>query len=253
MRRVVLGITIGAGIIAGLVAAGTRYEPTVALAPECTGLPNSTQLAHYLGAAPDSGGEAGGLFHGRREWAAVVNRAGEICALAVATSPPSAAWPGRQAIAKAKANTANGFSMDTLPLSTARLYTLTMPGHSLWTLGNANPFNPDCLVSPANAASTIGRTCGGAIAFGGGVPLYANGKVIGGLGTSGDTSCTDHEIAKRIRNLAGLDPAGGPLADDIIYSRVDGPSIYAHPMCPNTWRNGQKIGEETPVQATELL
>ena len=37
---------------------------------------------------------------------------------------------------------------------------------------------------------------GGMIFFGGGFPLYQNGQTTGGLGTSGDTSCTDHEIAK---------------------------------------------------------
>jgi hypothetical protein len=35
--------------------------------------------------------------------------------------------------------------------------------------------------------------------------------------------------------------------DDITYSKVDRPSIYTHPLCPNTWRNGQKIGDEAPA------
>ena len=43
-------------------------------------------------------------------------------------------WPGSQAIAKSKAYTANAFSLDSLALSTARLYTFTQPGHSLWSL-----------------------------------------------------------------------------------------------------------------------
>ena len=57
------------------------------------------------------------------------------------------------------------------------------------------------------------RHFGGLIFFGGGVPLYRNGKIVGALGVSGDTSCADHEIAKRVRNL---NPAGGALADDMI-------------------------------------
>ena len=91
------------------------------------------------------------------------------------------------------------------------------------------------------------KVCGGAIAFGGGVPLYRGGHIAGGLGVSGDTPCADHEIAKRIRHLAKLDPAGGPVADDIQYSKADRPSIYTHPLCPNTWRNGQHIGDEPPA------
>ena len=78
--------------------------------------------------------------------------------------------------------------------------------------------------------------------------LYdSGGHVVGGLGISGDTSCTDHEIAKRVRDLAGLNPPGGPLVDDISYSSVDGASVFTHPLCLNTWRNGIFIGNEPPA------
>ena len=206
----------------------------------CSSLPNATDVAKYLRAAPDSG-EAGGLFHGRAEWAAVVNRNGEICVVVPPSDSAGGYWPGSRSISMAKAFTANGFSTDTLALSTARLYTLTQPGHSLWGVAQPEPFNPACLDPNANI-----RVCGGAIAFGGGVPLYKNGRIAGGLGISGDTPCADHEIAKRVRHYAGLDPAKGQTADDIQYSKADGPSIYTHPLCPNTYRNGQKIGDEAP-------
>ncbi len=85
------------------------------------------------------------------------------------------------------------------------------------------------------------------IFFGGGVPLYSGGKIIGALGVSGDTSCADHEIAKRMRDLAGLNPPGGPSADDITYSTVDGASVFTHPLCLNTYRNGISIGNENPA------
>ena len=55
------------------------------------------------------------------EWGAIVNREGEICVTAVATDDPASAWPGSQAISKAKAYTANAYSTDEAPLSTARL------------------------------------------------------------------------------------------------------------------------------------
>jgi hypothetical protein len=35
--------------------------------------------------------------------------------------------------------------------------------------------------------------------------------------------------------------------DDISYSVVDRPSVFTHPLCPNTWRNGKKIGDEAPA------
>jgi Haem-degrading len=83
--------------------------------------------------------------------------------------------------------------------------------------------------------------------FGGGVALYRDGSIIGGLGVSGDTSCTDHEIAKRVRNLANLNPPGGQFADDIQYTVADGASVFTHPLCVNTWRNGVFIGQEPPA------
>jgi uncharacterized protein GlcG (DUF336 family) len=210
---------------------------------DCGDLPKKDELQRWLREVPMQG-EAGGLFSGKMEWAAVVNRQGVVCATAVATESATSAWPGSQAIAKAKAYTANAYSTDAMPLSTARLYTLTQPGHSLWGVAEPNPFKADCLVSPQDADKTDGMLCGGSIAFGGGVPLYRNKTRVGGLGISGDTACADHEIAKRMRHVANLDPEKGQFADDIVYTRADGASPFAHPLCANTWRNGTKIGDE---------
>lgn len=85
---------------------------------------------------------------------------------------------------------------------------------------------------------------GGINTFGGGVPLYKNGKIIGGLGVSGDTASADHEIAKRVRDLAGMNPPGGPKVDDISYSAADGATAFTHPLSLNTYRNGVFIGTE---------
>jgi uncharacterized protein GlcG (DUF336 family) len=213
------------------------------------GLPTTAQLRTALVAAPTAPvGTAGGLFNGTRMWAAVVNRNGELINWTASTADPTQVWPGSQAIAKSKAYTANAFSLDSLALSTAELYTFTQPGHSLWGLAAANPFDPDFLAAP-NGVGNVGskKVAGGMIFFGGGVPLYKNGKVIGGLGISGDTASCDHEIAKRVRDLLGLNPPGGATVDDISYSSVDGASAFTHPLSLNTWRNGVFIGNELPA------
>jgi uncharacterized protein GlcG (DUF336 family) len=228
-----------------VLAIGTSFA--AADPSNCRGLPTTEQLKAALVQAPSHNGEAGGLFHGTRMWGALVNRDGEICAYTTSTDDPTQVWPGSQSIAKAKAYTANAFSLDVLPLSTARLYTFTQPGHSLWSLGQANPFDPAFLAPPGGQAGGKRRIAGGEIFFGGGVPLYASGKIIGGLGISGDTSCADHEIAKRVRDILGLNPPGGVTADDITYSSADGPSQFTHPLCINTWRNNVHIGEEPPA------
>jgi uncharacterized protein GlcG (DUF336 family) len=211
----------------------------------CAGLPTARDLNKLLVAA--GGDDIGGLFNGERMWAAVVNRSGEICAYATSTSDPTQVWPGSQAIAKSKAYTANAFSLDTLALSTARLYTFTQPGHSLWSLGQSNLFEPKWLAPPRGNSGGKNQLAGGLIFFGGGLPLYQQGKIIGGLGVSGDTSCADHEVAKKVRDAAGLNPPGGKLADDITYSSADGASAFTHPLCPNTKRNGTFLGNEAPA------
>jgi uncharacterized protein GlcG (DUF336 family) len=234
---------------AGSAAAQSQGPREGAAKASCGDLPSADDLKKWLRQAPNEGGDAGGLFSGKMEWAAIVNRHGEVCATSVATDDPASAWPGSQAIAKAKAYTANAYSTDALPLSTARLYTLTQPGHSLWGVAEPNPFNPNCLETPENADKTNGKICGGSIAFGGGVPLYKGKTKVGALGASGDTACADHEIAKRIRHLANLDPEKGEFADDIVFAGADGPSEFAHPLCDNTWRNGKKLGDETKAKA----
>ena len=170
----------------------------------------------------------GGLFSPSRMWSAVVDRQGVLCSVIRVGD----AWPGSRAIAIAKANTANGFSNDALALSTANLYAPTQPGGSLYGLNNSNPFNPDFLPQD----SGLGRVPGGVITFGGGVALYQNGRVIGGLGLSGDTACADHVIAYRMRRLAQLDgiPGGvGPGATDNILYAAPGatPTGFEHPHC----------------------
>src|SRR5437016_5089936 len=175
----------------------------------------------------------GGLFKPNRMWSAVVDRKGVLCS--VVRSDPDA-WPGSRSIAIAKASTANDFSNNQLALSTANLYSFTQPANtaiattfpagSLYGLNNSNPFNPQF----QEQGTGIGKVPGGIITFGGGVPLYEGGQVIGGLGVSGDTACADHAIAYRMRHLAGLD--GTPSADNIVYlGPGELPHDVGHPHC----------------------
>lgn len=210
----------------------------------CSDLPDAETLRRFARAAPDSV-EAGGLAHGRHEWAAVVDRAGRVCSVAVSSGSVGSLWPGSRGIALAKAFTANGFSTKAAPVSTARLYSMAQPGGPLYGAAAANPFAPDCLDGPGDEAPV----CGGTIVFGGGLPLYDGGRVVGGLGLGGDTPCADHEVAKQVRAMAGMAPPGGNFVDDITYATVDEPSPFTHPLCRNTWRNGEEIGDAPAVPA----
>jgi uncharacterized protein GlcG (DUF336 family) len=170
----------------------------------------------------------GGIFSPNRMWSAVVDRHGVLCSI-IKTGD---AWPGSRSIAIAKASTANDFSNDALALSTANLYAATQPGGSLYGLNNSNPFNP--AFQPQGTG--VGSVPGGIITFGGGVALYAHGKVIGGLGVSGDSACADHVIAYRMRRNAGLGgiPTGVGFngTDNIDYpAGTQSPSGFQHPHC----------------------
>jgi uncharacterized protein GlcG (DUF336 family) len=178
----------------------------------------------------------GGLFGGPNSmWSAIVDRSGVLCSVysSAEFNPTLDVWPGSRAIAIAKAGTANDFSNDRLALSTTNLYGPTQPGGSLYGLNNSNPFVPGEL---SLAAPAVGTTPGGIITFGGGVALYVNGKVIGALGVSGDSSCADHAIAFRMRKLAGFDKIPGGVApdgtDNIIYQEAGKPLTgFEQPHC----------------------
>lgn len=262
-------MSVSVGILVALfflaLSGGCKGEG-VAQTGECAGLPTDSELMMLLqtasgntGISPELGGSectpgavsgtgcVGGLFGGSRMWGAVVNEDGVLCAFITSTENPRDVIPISQAIAKAKAYTANSVSTDLLALSTARLYTLSQPGHSLFGLNDSNPFNPAFLAPTSGFGGGEGQIAGGIITFGGGVAGYdSDGEVIGAFGVSGDTACADHEIVKRVRDLAGLNPPGGALSDDIIYIGVDPPSDLAHPVCDNTVRNGEFIGNEAP-------
>ena len=77
------------------------------------------------------------------------------------------------------------------------------------------------------------------------MPLYSGGKVIGGLGVSGDSACADHVIAYRMRRAVGLDgiPAGvgSGGTDNILYlAPGEAPNGFKHPHCfPQDLEPGQ--------------
>jgi uncharacterized protein GlcG (DUF336 family) len=218
-----------------IVAAAALAISTPALADGDCNIPDGTvkNLQAKLAAVVNLPDANGGLFKPNRMWSAVVDRQGILCS--VVRSDPDA-WPGSRSIAIAKASTANDFSNNKTALSTANLYSFTQPANtavattfpagSLYGLNNSNPFNPE--FQPQGTG--VGNVPGGIITFGGGVPLYMGGQVIGGLGVSGDTACADHAIAFRMRRLAGLDAT--PSSDNIVYLGAgELPHDVGHPHC----------------------
>jgi len=233
-----------------LAAASLSALPAFAAEENTCGIPASIvyKIQAQLGSVVQLNN--GGLFSPNRMWSAIVDRKGVICSV----TSIGDAWPGSRAIAIAKASSANDFSNSAFALSTAMLYGPTQPGGSLYGLNNSNPFDPTYLaqgslaqgsIQTASAGALIGafapKVPGGIITFGGGVPLYQGKDVIGALGVSGDTSCTDHVIAYRMRAAANLklDPVSNGLnSDNIVYypgippqPPVVNPTQFAQPHC----------------------
>src|SRR5439155_12575500 len=185
-------------------AAATTWGAGAAFAQDteqCAGLPSHGALKNALTLARN---QANGGFN-LDMWATAVNRDGIVCAVAFTGANRGEQWPGSRIISAQKANTANAFSLPGLALSTANLYTAVQPGGRLFGLQESNPVNTTVAYGgdPAAYGQTnepmVGGRIGGVNVFGGGLALYKGGKLVGGIGVSGDSSCADHNIAWRTR------------------------------------------------------
>ena len=222
-----------------LLAAGTvSAEPVVDICPDEA----SKTIIHDVLKSILKGvqvQENGGFgFH---MWANVVNRDGKVCAVAFSGDDRGDQWPDSRNIAAAKAYTANSLSLPEFALSSANLYQATQPGGSLWHVSNASPVDTAvAYMGPAEDFGTpsdpmLGKTHGGLIQFGGGLGLYdGTGKLVGGLGVSGSSSCEDHVIAWKVRHVAGYDyvPAGPSKDGDDNLTFIGGGSPgWEQPEC----------------------
>lgn len=229
---------------------------------ECRELPSHAELSAALNAVVAAGGNAG---LGNDMWATVVNRDGIVCAVAFTGADRGDQWPGSRVISSQKANTANAFSRPSgvigfaAPLSTANLHAAVQPGGSLFGLQFSNPVDPD-VAYRGNAKQygqsndpMVKRKIGGVNVFGGGLALYSSeDKVVGAVGVSGDTSCTDHIISWKLRDSLGLDIIPGGVSatgdDNIIFPPAAGlQAAFTHPDCLPVGGDPKPIAADLPA------
>lgn len=215
----------------------------------CHELPTHAELNAALSTVVQEGGN-GGL--GNEMWASIVDRDGKVCVVTFSGNSRSDQWPGSRVISAQKANTANAFSLTHQypnlsgvgrALATGNLYGLVQPGGSLFGLQFSNPVNTD--VAYAGDAQhygapndpMVGKKAGGINVFGGGLALYdaKTSDLVGALGVSGDTSCTDHIIAWKVRHRLNLDNIPGGVSpgntDNLILNKSPTPNSFEHPEC----------------------
>src|SRR3954468_4957471 len=207
-------------LLAAILCAATSITNLNA-ADAGNGLPTHAELQKALKAVVSGGGNGGFALN---MWATVVNRDGEVIAVAFTGNDRGDQWPGSRVISAQKANTANAFSLPGLALSTANIYSAVQPGGTLYGLQHSNPVDTDAAYKGPSENygkandPLVGKKVGGVNVFGGGLALYnSSGKLIGALGLSGDSSCADHIIAWKLRAALHLDfvPAGvAPAGDD---------------------------------------
>jgi len=221
--------------------AGILAMAAPANAADCPVKPD--QLAQALRSnVKASGGPSNGGFE-NHEWATVVDRTGTVCAIAYSGSKVDDQWPGSRSISAQKANTANAFSLNSMALSTANLFAMAQPGQSLYGIIAANPPSPaantgDPLQFGTAQDPMVGQRIGGVVIFGGGLALYNDQGIVGGLGVSGDSACADHNVSWRLRQALGLDKVPGgvnPQRKDAIVYDVNNlgqsASGFGHPKC----------------------
>lgn len=216
-------------LISNLAITGVLALAANSAFADCKSLPSYADLKTALQAA--KGQENGGF--GFNMWGTIVDRDGIVCAVAYTGSDRAAQWPGSRVISAQKANTANSFSLPTLALSTANLYSATQAGGTLFGLQLSNPVDTAAAYKGPSTAygqkndPLVGKKIGGVNVFGGGLALYNSAKqLVGAIGVSGDSSCADHNIAWRTRNNLKFDYVPGGVSgtatrpDNIVYDFV---------------------------------
>ena len=174
-------------------------------------------------------------------WATFVDETGKVCAVvntgAKGALAGNSQWLGSRVISAQKANTGNAFSLDGLAISSGALFAAVQPGGSLYGLQESNPVNAGAAYhgNPGNYGKTsdplVGNRVGGINVFGGGIPLYKNGVKIGGLGVSGDTSCTDHAFVWKMRQLLAAEPLSSVTQVEKLKLTATFAALGDHPGC----------------------
>ncbi|MBS1212614.1 MAG: hypothetical protein H6R26_1231, partial [Proteobacteria bacterium] len=203
---------VGVSLILGAAALALASEGVFAT---CKDISRGALVNAATASVGPATSENGG--YGLPMWVTMVDETGKVCHVVNTAGNghnSGNSWLGSRDIAAQKANTANAFSLDGYAISTANLYQTNQPGNSLFGLQFSNPIDGSraYLGNPnkygTNSDPLKGKRIGGVNVFGGGLALYKNSKKIGAIGVSGDTSCTDHAVAWKIRTALQAAPSG---------------------------------------------
>jgi uncharacterized protein GlcG (DUF336 family) len=217
LSLVVALIGISGGVPAGLETAAQEATPTAAgetlTEEEIQGIIDAAVTAAEQTTSALRV-DAQGTLQPTRMHIAIVDRNGHLLAL----HSMEDAWPVSIDIALAKAYTAAAVSSNENAVSSRSLGLLTQPGGALWNVGNSN--------DPGTGDDSVEER--GLIEFPGGLALYKNGVLVGGIGVSGDGVDQDELVAEA--GAAGYEPAP-VIRVDCVLGLAGAYSTFAAP-CP---------------------
>lgn len=204
-------------LISALAVAGMSVVNTASAGATCKDLPKASELKSLFiqvnnGTAENPAPNGGRAHHG---WLTLVDSKGTVCA--VVTSAPDGidvttdmSGIGHREQSAKKANTSVAFSNNEVALASGNLYVPSMPGGQLFGIVLSTLDSPVINGNDSTKWGTpkdpmIGKIVGGYLPVAGGLPLYnSSKKKVGAIGVSGDTFCTSHVVAWKIREkLAG--------------------------------------------------
>jgi uncharacterized protein GlcG (DUF336 family) len=201
MRRIIAVLSLVVALV-GIV--GITATPRVTLAQEGTPTAGAESLTEdelqgIIDAAVAAAEQTPSLLRVDAQGAplttrmhiAIVDRNGHLLAL----HSMEDAWPVSIDIALAKAYTAAAVSSNENAVSSRSIGLLTQPGGALWNVGNSN--------DPGTGDDTVEER--GLIEFPGGLALYKNGSLVGGIGVSGDGVDQDEAVAEA--GVVGYEPS----------------------------------------------
>jgi uncharacterized protein GlcG (DUF336 family) len=224
MHRYVVVLSFLAALVAMVGIGSARLETLAQTGTPAAGVPALTadELQGIIAAAVATAEQTPSLLRVdsagnhlmTRMSIAVVDRNGHL----LGQHAMQDAWPVSIDVALAKAYTAAGLSSNENAMSSRSLGLLTQPGGGAWNIGNSN--------DPGTGDDAVEER--GLIEFPGGLPLYKDGMLVGGIGVSGDGGDQDEDVAEA--GAVGYEPPPGIRIDCVL--GMEGAYTNSAAPCP---------------------
>lgn len=200
MKKINLLVAVALGLVG---ISGSVFAST------CDDLPKAATLKKKLMSTVvlHDGSVNGGV--GAPVWLTLIDTSGKVCAI-VHSLPEGVDVTTELAInhrvlSVHKAGIANGFSRESLSVSSGNIYAGSQSGEIASGMDGfvnykINPYGGDPATWGTEKDPLVGKRLGGNSAQPGGLALFNSDQVkVGAIGVSGDFRCTDHVVAWKVR------------------------------------------------------